>query len=369
MSPVFIYVFCIYYLYSGIGKFQGTAPDETYNVMVIGSVRTGKSTLCNFFFKEAKFKTGLGPLAITKMSNFDCCVLNGSHFKFIDTPGFGDGHDRVGELGEALLLADNKGVHAIAICINMRNWFTADTDGGLFEGLEILGNRFSHAFVVCTNGGIMGDSEKSQEEKLAEWLADPDCPKQMGNLFKSVQNRYIIVESESKGDGYYRKKSDELIAIVQKVYEKNGRQLYTNILFTRTKEQYHKLLESKDKENSRLSKQLVEKTGEICELQTKISHGENLKSNLERQLVEEKASANKLEEKEKQYKQKVNELKNELTGQNNEVQRLQRKVKEKEKEVSKKDEDITSLRQENKRLIDKVEVLKRNTCKCKCEIL
>ena len=373
--------------------------------MVIGSIGTGKSTLCNFFFKEAKFKSGVGPLTITRVSNSDCCVLNGSHFKFIDTPGFGDGHDRVGELGEALLLADNKGVHAIAICINMRNRFTADTDGGLFEELEILGNCFSHAFVVCTNGGIMGNSEKGQKDKLAEWLNDPNCPKQMKNLFESVQNCCIIVESENEDDEYYQKKSAELLTIVQQVYEKNYRQLYTNKLFTWAKEKYHKLLESIDKEKLQLSKLLDEKTDkinnlvkEVDELENKISHGEDLKSNLEtakQKLMEEITSTNKsLEEirnhndklskdladktnsmqilqKEKQKQleekgekiaslcqeneQRVKELENKLTGQKKEVQRLQREVEGKKDQVVKKDKEITSLRQGNEQKINELE--------------
>ena len=112
--------------------------------MVIGVTGTGKSSLCNFFFREEIFDAEAGAISVTEKTIAHCCSINGLLFKFIDTPGFCDeleeNNKRIAELGEALLHAHN-GVHAIAICVNGQNRFST-ADGSLFEELKYLGPPF-----------------------------------------------------------------------------------------------------------------------------------------------------------------------------------------------------------------------------------
>jgi len=78
----------------------------------------------------------------------------------------------------------------------------------------------------------MGPTEESWNEKLRSWLSDKKWPSEMKDLFKAIENHYIIIESAlDKTDEYYQLKSDELV-------KQNWEQCYTNKLFMRTKHQY-----------------------------------------------------------------------------------------------------------------------------------
>ena len=205
-----------------------------------------KAPSATFFFKEEKFKAAVGFLSVTATSAEHLQTISGINFQFIDTPGFGDkisvDNDRVAELGEALLYARD-GVHAIAICINSRNRFTG-TDGGLYSELKILGKCLDHAFVVCTHGEVLGPTEQSQNANLTATLSDERCPPKMKELFSSVKNRYMIIESLNENGKYYQQKLFELQNLVERIHSENQGECYTNELFKRMKYQYDETLRS-----------------------------------------------------------------------------------------------------------------------------
>jgi len=227
--------------------------------MVIGVTGTGKSSFCNFYFRENIFDTDDGAISVTERAIAHCCSINNIRFKFIDTPGFCDeleeNNKRIAELGEALLHAQN-GVHAIAICINGRNRFST-ADGSLCEELKYLGSFWHHSFLVYTHSSTMGNSEQLIDERLFSWLNNPKCPKKMSDLFNYVNHRFLTIETTRCNDaGYYQVKCVQLINHIRDVYIKNQQKCYTNELFKWAKFRY-------DEQCETFKQALIEKEKEV----------------------------------------------------------------------------------------------------------
>ena len=59
--------------------------------------------------------------------------------------------------------------------------------------MEMLGNFWSHAFVVFTNAAEYGDTETEQNDGLQEDLRD--APEELKWLVEQTSRRYVLVES------------------------------------------------------------------------------------------------------------------------------------------------------------------------------
>ena len=76
-----------------------------------------------------------------------------------------------------------------------------------------------YVFLVFTHAMTLGKTEKQQQQKLEETLKDKNkCPESLFSVLSKIDNRYILLESVNiMGEGYYEKKSQELLDILQAV--------------------------------------------------------------------------------------------------------------------------------------------------------
>ena len=248
---------------------------------MIGVTGAGKSTLCNFFFQEAYFKTGSGRISVTEVPTAHCHTINGTEFYFIDTPGFCDEYesneDRMMDIATTLFHAKD-GVHAIVICINGRERHTT-ADKDLLEELNALGTFWPHAFVIYTNGAELGETEESRKQTVLEWYKSRRSPPSMKKLLEYVKFRYMVVESTSTTTQYYHQKCSEFDSLVNGVLVDNCYRSYHNPLFVWAKERFDarekeftKTLQEKDTEMHKKIEEYTEKLKEVDKKKKELLH-------------------------------------------------------------------------------------------------
>ena len=286
-----------------------------YRIMVIGITGAGKSSLCNFFFRENVFEEDCGQVSITASHSAHSHFVNGVLLEFIDTPGFSDEYEsnesRLKELGAAIFHAKN-GVHAIAICLNGHHRYTI-ADGTLFDDLDNLGTFWPHSFVVYTHGESMGGTEEDRKQKVTTWLKAQRCPKKLTKLFEVIENRYMVVESKCTEDDYYQQKCCEFISLVETIYvDINKNQCYSNKMFTWAKAMYEEKLEQYKQLLQTRELEIEECNVSIIDFKKKFQSAELMKKELSM-------------DKEK--------LQNQLQIYNDEIKKLQSQMVENEKKL------------------------------------
>ena len=159
-------------------------------------------------------------------------IVKGECITIIDTPGFLDptSLNTVEEfkgLAKAIIDMPN-GVNAVGLFINLRNRIIVP-DVKLLEMLVAMEEMLPHVFLVFTHAIVLGKNEEEQQQKIEETLKDKKkCPEILQSVLSKIDNRYMLLESvDIKGEGYYEKKSQELLDILQGIMNKTGK-VYTN---------------------------------------------------------------------------------------------------------------------------------------------
>ena len=214
----------------------------TYSVLVTGITGSGKSSLCNFFCQsKTAFLSNSGFASVTSKAGAAVASINGQKVKLIDTPGFCDDYEteqeHMMEIGEAIYLARD-GVNAICLAINADARYTKSESNTIKDLLELKA-IWPFTFVAFTNAGALGETEELKQQQLKENLKEERCPKLLLDLLKSINYRYLLVESINvTGDPetYYACKTTELLQMINLIHQSNNRKLYTNEIFIKAKE-------------------------------------------------------------------------------------------------------------------------------------
>ena len=188
------------------------------NVVLTGVMGSGKSSACNFFFREKVFKAERGFNAITTDTDFHVKMIGGKSTKFVDTPGLLDTSIitdvQFKRLAQAILAVPN-GIHALGIVINLTNRINA-TDLVIFERLLDFIELVPYTFVIFSNAYVLGCLHDEQQRNLEIMLND--SPAILHQLLEAIDQRYIILESVINEDqDYYDTKVDELVKILQSI--------------------------------------------------------------------------------------------------------------------------------------------------------
>jgi len=182
-----------------------------------------------------------GFASVTSKAGAAIATINGQKVKLIDTPGFCDDYEteqeHMLEIGEAIYLARD-GVNAICLAINADARYTKSESNTIKDLLE-LKTIWPFTFIAFTNSGALGETEELQKKQLQENLSEERCPQLLLDLLKTINNRYLLVESINITDdpkAYYSYKTTELLQIINVIYQSNNRKLYTNEIFIKAKE-------------------------------------------------------------------------------------------------------------------------------------
>ena len=196
------------------------------NVIFTGVTGSGKSSAGNFFLNKEAFEAAWSLKPVTKARASVTGVVMGERITIIDTPGFLDPSslntvEEFKGLAKAIVDMPN-GVNAVGLLINIKNRVTSP-DAELLEMLLATKEMLPYAFLVFTHAIVLGKTEKQQQQKLEETLKDKnECPESLFSVLSKIDNRYILLESVNmKGEGYYEKKSQELLDILETIMNKN----------------------------------------------------------------------------------------------------------------------------------------------------
>ena len=222
-----------------------------YSLLIMGVTGSGKSSLCGFLCcnKDA-FKAHGGFASITSKSAAAGVTLQDKRVQIIDIPEFCDDYETeeqyMDEVGEALFLA-RKGVNAVGLAISAGTLYTSNNTKVIDEISDISNGLWPYTFIVFTHADSLGDTEEERQETLKNNLSAQRCPAPLLKLLKSLDNRYILVDSNDKTEEYYRLKVQEIIRMINKIYKENDNKLYTNELFNKAKHLEEKILADKEK--------------------------------------------------------------------------------------------------------------------------
>ena len=207
-------------------------------MVLTGCVGTGKSLAGNFFIGKQVFVSKRAFGGVTTESAAETAIIAQQSIQIIDTPGFMDvlssSDINVNELAHALVLSRN-GIHAFGIVIDASTRFDKGINKALQELLSSFNDTIPYVFVLFTKVGclrneeeqlqITGKDEQALRAEIEMMLADPACPPRLNELLQLTNRQYMTLESKyySKQSDYREIKCNELVALVQRIQEKNGK--------------------------------------------------------------------------------------------------------------------------------------------------
>ena len=211
-----------------------------------------------------------GFASVTSKAGAAIATINNHRVKLIDTPGFCDDYEteqeHMMEIGEAIYLARD-GVNAICLTINADARYTKSESNTIKDLLELKA-IWPFTFVVFTNSGALGATEELQKKQLQENLSEERCPQLLLDLLKTINYRFLLVESINVTDdhgAYYSCKVTELLQMIEVIHQSNNRKLYTNEIFIKAKEMADRV----DKEHHSLPLKMQKGSQENMPINTK----------------------------------------------------------------------------------------------------
>jgi GTP-binding protein EngB required for normal cell division len=270
-----------------------------YTIIVIGCSGRGKSTFCNFLFREERFKTQVGgwgnAMSVKSEAQFGVIEdrATGVELSVVDIPGylathlrtdddedlFADGEMVLEEFSNALMQVKD-GIDAIFVTLRAGER-VAKEEQLLMKFLDEL-RLWKHCVLLFTHGHRVGKDENERYDEFYKSIRSKtfqdNCPV-LVKMYGKANNRFLIVESlNHKGDEkYYNSKLDEICKAVDVVHEKagtaidhpmlelarNSQQMYRQSEAIKMKHREEKL---KDEETIQsLRSQLQAKQGEVAE--------------------------------------------------------------------------------------------------------
>ena len=224
-----------------------------YTIGIFGCTGRGKTTFCNFLFKEDRFRINDPPESQFAGWEGVCSITSeaqhgvlkdpvaGVELDIIDMPGLlatenitGEGHvqaDRVKdgkkilqEFAKALTYVKD-GIDVLFVTLKTHARMSAEEEF-LLEFLDRL-RLWPYCVLLFTHGSLAGENEKNRKDGLRKFIATDRCKANcpvMVKMFQKTEGRFVVVESvKQAGDPqYYRSKLDEIYAAIDDVRKDAG---------------------------------------------------------------------------------------------------------------------------------------------------
>ena len=207
--------------------------------MLFGKVGQGKSSLGNFILRERRFETNLGLASVTGEACTGTTTFQSVNLRIIDTPGLGDSEDiqtddkALDEIGNGLYLAvedGTPGVDAMFFVVSVAERFGSDHEK-IIRYFERMGEFWPYACIVFTNVDRLGSSTNEQQNDLDKLISSKRFSPKLKWLIENVENRVIIVNTQSKDEGYYIEIMEKIMEVITKIEHSTSGRRYTNALF------------------------------------------------------------------------------------------------------------------------------------------
>lgn len=203
-----------------------------FYVVLTGPNGSGKSAASNFLMKEEVFPSewSLKPITTTPAS---CTrMVEGKWIQIVDTPGFLDPYSLscVAEfkgLAKAVIDMPN-GINAVGLIINIQSRVTKEVTS-LLEKILKDNEMINYTFIIFTHAKVLGNTNEIQRSNFEKLLHDTQkFPEILLSVLKSVKNRFMLLESVAPMEpGYYNRKSQEFLKLLQGIMNQNKNKLFT----------------------------------------------------------------------------------------------------------------------------------------------
>ena len=222
-----------------------------FAIILTGIIGSGKSSFGNFFMKKKVFAAKWSLKPVTTAPASCTSTIAGKCITMIDTPGFSDPSllklDE--EFTKAIIDIPNT-IHAICLVINIRNRFTSN-EIRLLDKLLTMEETIPYVFLVFTHAKLLGNTDEEQRKAIENLLRNTqNCPKVVQSILRKINNRFMLLEcvEPMKEEGYYDKKSHELLLILQGIKDQNKKPLtcswnHISKLYDVAEEEYKEKLE------------------------------------------------------------------------------------------------------------------------------
>lgn len=195
-----------------------------FTVALTGNIGSGKSAAGNFFMQEKIFTSKLSFSSVTKEAVFHVANVGGKRIRFVDTPGLLNTADaeeiEIVGLAKAILEVPN-GIHALCLVLDVTKRIFSQDEKALQQLLDYV-ELIPYSMVIFTHAKVLGNTEDDQTARLAQMLED--CPEILSKVLKSVNGRYMTLESiEAMEQGYHARKSQEFVEQLQTIFSQTGK--------------------------------------------------------------------------------------------------------------------------------------------------
>ncbi|XP_042258087.1 GTPase IMAP family member 7-like [Thunnus maccoyii] len=198
-------------------------------IVLLGKTETGKSSLANTIFGEAKFKLNHFNDLKMHFSEAETKSVNGRSITLVDTPGFFDPGRSEEDMKPEMVRCITEcapGPHAFLIVLKVEK-FTEQEKAFITKMCECFSeDAFKYATVVLTQGDQLPEGMKI-EEFVSESEHMSDLVKKCGGRCHIIDNKYW----KNKQQDEYRSNQfqvAELLNTIDKIVMENNGGYYTN---------------------------------------------------------------------------------------------------------------------------------------------
>ena len=257
-----------------------------YTILVTGCSGRGKSTFCNFLFKDKRFatqnpgKSGVvgwgGSMSSTSKVQYGTFEdkKTGVELTIIDTPGYLATHLRTGEnqddtseddemvlreFSGALMYA-REGIDAIFITLKASDRVSLE-EQFLMNFIDSL-HLWKHCMLLFTHGSLVGENDEVRyldfHRQIKKEAFQKNCPV-LVKMLEKTKKRFVIVESvnHDRDVEYYDSKLDEICKAVDTVLDDVGVAFNHPMLeLARNAHDMHRNLKREEEEKIRVTKKL-----------------------------------------------------------------------------------------------------------------
>ena len=215
---------------------------RSVNVLLIGKIGSGKSTLGNLLIKDKKFKEKSGFSTTTDDSQVGSCIVSVDDDNFtmhiIDTPGLADvvreNKEIFVKIAKTIPVPIQNGkpiIHTMIYVLSAAHPYTRDDAAILDYFAKAADKIWSYAMLVITNANNYGQTKYEQEQTFRQLLKSSKCPDALKNLFDKIENRFVFVESKSSNPQEIQETRLEILKTIQQLSSGNDGGYIAEFLF------------------------------------------------------------------------------------------------------------------------------------------
>ncbi|XP_062609149.1 GTPase IMAP family member 4-like [Saccostrea cucullata] len=189
--------------------------ENSYRIIIVGTVGSGKSSLGNSLLGCQHFKTGISGSSVTRKCEKGETFKHGKNITVVDTIGY---TSEVLKKSKLLRAFDkiSPGPHAVLNVIPFSERFTSELFSSIQQFVNLVGKEVYNYLVI-----VLTHEDQLEMENLTIDEFIKSSPTEFKELLNQCENRIFAINNRAT-DGTKHKKVKRLIKIIEKIKRKNA---------------------------------------------------------------------------------------------------------------------------------------------------